>query len=225
MFKTLKGENMKTMKYRLIIFLVIVLVLLINSCGRISAPSVDSLKMIANFEYITFAGREWIVLERNAGRALVISKDILFQRQYHTSNVSITWENSSIRAYLNGEFYNSFSAADRNRIVEVTNTNENNQYYGTNGGSSTQDRIFLLSFKEVVKYFGDSGKRGYWINDQYNSIRIATYNGSASCWWLRSPGYYTNYACYVSDDGYIGLSGNNVNNTSGGVRPALWLNL
>ena len=44
---------------------------------------------------------------------------------------------------------------------------------------------------------------------------------SASWWWLRSPGNNTNNACNVNNDGNINLNGNNVNNTSGGVRPAL----
>ena len=184
-------------------------------------------------DIITFGAYDWRILDIQGGRALVVSENILEHRQYHTSSSSITWAECSLRAYLNGEFYNSnaFTNADRARIVQVTNVNENNQWYGTNGGANTQDRIFLLSIAEVVQYFGDSGQLdnrppGVWyIDDQFNSNRIATFNGSASWWWLRSPGYDTRTASSVYDDGNLYMDGNNVYSLSNGVRPALWLNL
>ena len=44
---------------------------------------------------------------------------------------------------------------------------------------------------------------------------------TASWWWLRSPGNNSNNACNVNENGNINVNGNNVNNNSGGVRPAL----
>jgi hypothetical protein len=43
-------------------------------------------------------------------------------------------------------------------------------------------------------------------------------------WWLRSPGNNSNNAANVNSDGNVNTNGNNVNNT-GGLRPALWINL
>jgi len=40
-------------------------------------------------------------------------------------------------------------------------------------------------------------------------------------WWLRSPGNNSNNAANVNSDGNVNINGNNVNNESGGVRPAL----
>ncbi|MDR0883262.1 MAG: DUF6273 domain-containing protein [Oscillospiraceae bacterium] len=48
--------------------------------------------------------------------------------------------------------------------------------------------------------------------------------GGCDCtvwWWLRSPGINPHNAANVNDDGNVNLNGNNVNNSSGGVRPAL----
>ena len=184
-------------------------------------------------DIIPFGAYNWRVLDIQGGQALIVSENIIERRAYHTSQASITWADCSLRAYLNGDFYNSnaFSNEDRSRIVQVTNVNLDNQWYGTNGGVNTQDRIFLLSIAEVVQYFGDSGQLenrppgAYLINDQFNSNRIATFNGVASFWWLRSPGYYTPYASRVLSDGHIRMYGYDVNLYSGGVRPALWLNL
>ena len=165
-------------------------------------------------DIISFGGHQWRVLDIENNRALIISQNIVEQRQYHTSDTSITWSECSLRTYLNGAFYNSFSSKDRNRIVQVTNTNPNNPYYGTNGGPNTLDKIFLLSLDEAQSYF-------YGAAD-----RVATWNGSASWWWLRSPGSHGSTANTVSSDGILDdyyYSGAVYG--TGGVRPALWLSL
>jgi hypothetical protein len=121
-----------------------------------------------------------------------------------------------------------------------------NRWYGTDGGNSTKDKVFLLSIEEVIKYFGDSGDlanrkgwywnwedsqdelrdgKGYYINDQHNSGRVAKSNNIGYWWWLRSPGYHQYDAAGVNDDGSIFLNGYHADYPSGGVRPALWLNL
>ena len=176
---------------------------------------------------ISFGSHQWRVLDIQDDRALIISENVLEQRVYHESNTSITWENCTLRQYLNGAFYDTFNESDKERIIEVTNVNLTTQFYGTNGGNDTQDKIFLLSLAEVVQYFGDSGRlRPYaQLSDQYNENRIAYYNGSAVWWWLRSPGKYSNNASSVGSNGYILGSGGSVTITLGGVRPALWLNL
>ncbi|MCL2063058.1 MAG: DUF6273 domain-containing protein [Candidatus Cloacimonetes bacterium] len=184
-------------------------------------------------DIIEFGAYNWRVLDIQGGQALIVSENIIERRVYHTSQAAITWSRCSLRAYLNGDFYNSsaFSNEDRSRIVQVTNVNLNNQWFGTYGGLNTQDRIFLLSIAEVVQYFGDSGQLenrppgASHINDQFNSNRIATINGSASFWWLRSPGDSTHNAIRVYNDGIVYLSGSFVSNHNGGVRPALWLQL
>ena len=123
--------------------------------------------------------------------------------------------------------------------------NDNPWYRTTKGGNDTNDKIFLLSIEEVVKYFGDSDdlknrkgwdqevtglvlkdRKGYWINDQYNNARITKdISGTASWWWLRSPGRGNGYAAGVYHDGSLIVGGCFVYNHTGGVRPALYLNL
>jgi hypothetical protein len=91
--------------------------------------------------------------------------------------------------------------------------NDNNPN-GTSGGISTIDHIFLLSIDEAQTYFAD------------NEARIARdAAGTASWWWLRSPGGGSGLAARVDGDGTLSVSGFSVGNDSGGVRPALWLNL
>ena len=52
--------------------------------------------------------------------------------------------------------------------------------------------------------------------------------GVASGWWLRTAGNNPSLAVNVSSDGRIAVSGdfvNRCNETHGGLRPALWLQL
>ena len=181
---------------------------------------------------ITLFDKKWKVLDVKQGKALIISENIIEERAYHDTKTDITWEDCDLRKYLNSKYYQSLPEIFRNRISETNLINENNQWYGTNGGKNTTDKIFLLSISEVVRYFGDSGqltkrpKSDSWcIDDQYNSKRVANFNVSA-CWiWLRSPGDNGYYASEVNFPGNISMYGHNVNHSSGGVRPALWLNL
>ncbi len=57
----------------------------------------------------------------------------------------------------------------------------------------------------------------------YKWLRLASYG---NCWWwLRSPGYVSNYAAMVSHDGFVNNDGNILDFDLNAVRPALWINL
>jgi hypothetical protein len=155
---------------------------------------------------------------------------------------------NGVKKYQGKGFYDRFSPADRARIAQTYISTNNNPWYGTKGGSTVNDYIFLLSIEEVVKYFGDSGDlktrkdwkwengkdvlahgSGYYINDQYNSARIATDKaGAVTRWWLRSPGFNSGRVADVNCGGRLIVDGNLVDHdfaAGGGVRPALWFNL
>jgi serine/threonine protein kinase/nucleoside phosphorylase len=160
-----------------------------------------------------FGNYEWLVLEVKDNKALLLAKDVLIKNPYNKMGSKVTWESSTLRAWLNNEFLNEFTSQEQARIALTTNVNENNPSYGTKGGNNTIDCIFLLSISEVRHYF-DS-----------NSARIAKYNGSTAWWWLRSPGVVSKFAAYVNADGGVYVIGNSARSNSRGVRPALWLNL
>lgn len=194
---------------------------------------------------IDFGKYEWRVLDIQDDKALIITEYIIEQRPYHDKYIDITWAECSLRKYLNGEFYDTFTAADQSRIIPVTNKNPDNHWYGTNAGADTTDRIFLLSLEEVTcQYFGDSSSKlynpkknqRYWFErkDENNSKRITGLEGQDwnTWWWIRTPGRVGVKAVYIHGDGNIGIQGNNIlkGNISdgkclGGVRPALWLKL
>jgi hypothetical protein len=161
-----------------------------------------------------FGSYDWRVLEIQDDKALIISEDVIELKPYHADGGEITWEHSSIREYLNGEFYNSFSSAEQGHIVETTIINNDNPIHGTAGGNDTTDNIFLLSIEEAQTYFTDDASR----------IAVDS-DGEASWWWLRSPGGYSNCAAFVIGNGKVNVGGFFVYGISDGIRPALWLNL
>lgn len=194
-------------------------------------------------DIINFGNYDWRVLEVQNNKALIITEYIIEQCSYHDAYVDITLADCSLRRYLNGEFYDKFSEADKAKIVSVLNKNLDNQWYGTNGGADTSDNIFLLSIEEAAcKYFGDSSallhspkkNKRYWFErkDENNSKRVAATNEEIWWWWLRSPGRVGVKSAYIHGDGNIGIQGNNIlignlsdGRCTGGVRPALWLKL
>ena len=49
---------------------------------------------------------QWIVLDKIDGQLLLLSADVLEARQYHhVPFEEVTWENSDLRAWMNGDFY------------------------------------------------------------------------------------------------------------------------
>ena len=180
---------------------------------------------------IRFGQYDWHVLDEREDRVLLLAERVIEKRAYHGQEVEVTWESCDLRKYLNGAFYHSFSAFDRGRIIEVINENNDNPWYGTNGGNPTTDRIFLLSIKEAVKYFGDSGQLetknrnpGWdwcndefmpWLDDPYNIARRAMDDtGIVRFWRLRSPGANNRYVAAVTgfcadgfDQGGIDIGG------------------
>gem|GEM_PF-5955260 len=91
--------------------LAIVLALSLTACGG------DSLKV---GDTVQFGELDWLVLAVEGDKALLLSKDLLEMRRYHDVYTWITWEDSDIRQYLNGEFYNGFSAEEKGWIVETS---------------------------------------------------------------------------------------------------------
>lgn len=193
---------------------------------------------------VPFGRYRWRILDMKDDAALIITESIVEQRPYHDAYKDITWADCALRRYLNGDFYDGFSAVEQSRIVPVLNKNADNEWYGSNGGADTQDRVFLLSIEEAVcRYFGDSSSKlydprknkRYWFErkDENNGKRIARLapgNEGVWWWWLRSPGRVNVKAVYIHGDGNIGIQGNNVlkgnlsdGRCTGGVRPALWM--
>ncbi len=171
---------------------------------------------------------EWLALKKSGSKVLLISWYGLDCKQYHHENADVTWENSDLRKWLNGEFMNNaFTGADQKKIAVTKLENNNNARYDTFGGSSTEDRVFCLSLSEAENLFRDDSAR-QCMPTRYaasKGVRQESVDGADCCWWwLRTPGMEEDIASCVRMTGALSPLGNGVSNGHGTVRPALWVN-
>ena len=171
---------------------------------------------------------EWEILEYSKDKksALVISKNILCFRPYDTENQYLaTWDDSTIRKWLNEDFFNTAFTKEEQKLILNENVKELNLALK---GMDTVDRIFLLSDDELKKYLSD--------------LRAASADGKYSEWWIRTVAkgvnaysyidsiydvdewysYYGQYA--VLEDGKIDNDELNANKALG-IRPAFRIKL
>ena len=154
----------------------------------------------------------WIVLDRRInGQLLVISEKVLDKKQYNTTDISITWEKSTIRSWLNGydASYNTvgidftgnnfidtaFTAEEKSKIVSSSVPAHANPSYSTSPGNATTDKIFLLSITEANNYFATDAKR------QADATRYAVKQGvyvkGSESGTTSSDGTCTDVRCYA----------------------------
>ena len=113
---------------------------------------------------------EWIVLDRQDNKCLLLSKYILDSKNYNNKPVeneegyvgyNISWEDCDLRKWLNSEFYNqAFSGRDKDKI-QITNVINNDKDFKSNFGNDNNDKIFCLSLEETRKYFGSGTRDRY----------------------------------------------------------------
>ena len=112
---------------------------------------------------------EWIVLDIDAskGQILFLSKYVLDAKPYHTEKTAITWENSTLRTWLNDTFKTTaFTSSEQQQIALTHLENPDNPTYGTNGGNATSDYVFLLSLADALSQTDDeTGSGKYFIRN------------------------------------------------------------
>ena len=161
---------------------------------------------------------------------LLISRYGLDCQPYNTREESTTWEQCTLRSWLNDEFYNrAFSSDEKKRIVKSNVSADENPEYSTNPGRTTKDNVFLLSVVEALEYFESDEARMCAATDyviQCGAFRSDNYKvGSrwACWWWLRSPGDLSYFAAIVDTDGSI--YNRNVSDSLDAVRPCVRVRL
>ena len=171
---------------------------------------------------------EWIVLARHSDRILVISRYALDNQKYNTSRKSVTWKTCSLRKWLNGTFLNTaFSKSERAMIPSVSVSADVNPSYRTNPGSSTTDKVFLLSIKEKNNYLVSEMKSACNCKPTaYCASKLKEVTGVVP-WWLRTPGSESNSALAAGSEmiWFYENFGPLVDSTNMTVRPALWIKL
>ena len=207
----------------------------------------------------------WRILTDEGGRAFLLCDSVIANRCFYETPAKGTgvkrmidgkavyannYEYSSIRKWLNEEFYkNAFSEMQRQLIAETTvdnsarSTNPNVDTLQFNNGNNsyacanTNDKVFLLSEREATNSaYGfasdhtekDTARRmkaSDYARATGVSINTSTRNYGNARWWLRSSHYYSgDDVCNITNEG----SANDrysVERTESGCVPALWISL
>lgn len=133
-----------------------------------------------NFLGIAKEPIEWIVLAREEGKALLMTKYIIDCKPFDYVDIeklndtseetknnykNVTWESCSLRKWLNSEFIeSSFSAEEKKHIAETVIVD-----------TKTADKIFCLSEGEYKEYFNNGG---YYEKDRNIGDHHIYYNGA-----------------------------------------------
>lgn len=180
---------------------------------------------------VVHQGKPSSVYDDSCNGTWLLMKDIYESRQWHSSNTN-DYANSTIHSYLNSTFLAMFDSNIQKAIKQVKlpyRKGSGTSTTVTSGSNGLSAKIFLLSATETSFSFsympsGEGAELAYFkgcADNSSDSKRVAYLNGSATVWWLRSPGcrYFSN-ALYVNSSGDWG--GHNCSD-SDGVRPALIL--
>jgi hypothetical protein len=171
---------------------------------------------------VTMGDHDWIVLDKQEDRILVLCKYSVGTSDYHKYTLaSPGWDNCTLRTWLNDDFFNSkmnASEDEKSLILSTQISTPDNPSFGTTGGATVTDRIFLLSHEELTQYLPDSNDR-YFYKNADDVIPVA--------WWLRTKGSSGSTAVYVDKYGAIDLAGASIFQLDAKqhVRPAMWIKI
>ena len=121
---------------------------------------------------------EWVVVDKHENMALIVSKYVLDCQPYNTTDEEVTWENSSLRKWLNNDFLNTaFSEEDKKCILKQTMSSHNNAIYNVSNGKETKDRIFILDYYDwyysKLHFVWDNGTKGV-TDEGYDHNNVAS---------------------------------------------------
>jgi hypothetical protein len=201
---------------------------------------------------------EWLVLSVEQDKALLLSKYALEYKEYNTlddlmkrfpnedgtnidfSSMYITWEKSTLRDWLNADFYNNaFSENEKTKIIKTLISDDNQ----LNVSDNNSDFVFLLSIKDILNTdYGFSDDRfekdfarlcvptiytkeqGVKLNDKFINS-----DGELTCLWtlstVNSSVYSTfSYKTYgIHYQGYV--DSELVCYDKNAIRPAIWIDI
>lgn len=169
----------------------------------------------------------WAVLAKEDNKILLITDKAIECKQYSESKNKSTWDESSIRTWLNDTFLNeAFTPDEQDKILTTYVSADENPEFDVYQGASTQDKIFILSINEAEKYFNSPKERLCEPTDYVLTKKpyISNEDGVNFCsWWLRTHGKFDSSSTYVSSTGYTYEPGDGVNADQYGIRPAMWI--
>lgn len=144
-------------------------------------------------EYPAGAPITWLVLEKKGQELLLLSELALdakpFSQASFGTETTNEWNESSLRTWMNSEFYSeAFSDEEREMILDDTHDTYKKSSNGEEETLPATDKVFLLSAREVKKYYPQDRDRICKASAYAKQRGAEIEGGPNQCsWWLRSP--------------------------------------
>ena len=190
--------------------------------------------------YVSFNNELWRIIGVIDGKLKIIRNESIGNMQWASSRNN--WNNSSLKSYLNGEYYNGINETYKSMISEETYylggaTSSNlrtltaSGYYNAERDSS---QVYSGNPTSTTQYIGLMYPSDYGYAAGSSCLSTALYNYGSSCKnsdylsigvteWLQAPyvSISSSAAALISSGYVVGDSGVAY---SGAVRPVLYLN-
>ena len=167
----------------------------------------------------------WRVLDVRDGMALIITENLIDYRRFNDERCEITWENSTLRKWLNGDFMmTAFGSKTLNSVASVTMVDDSLPNGGLMRREPIHDQVFVLSEEEAGRYFGSDTERMARTTDYAHKLKYDNADRT-DFWWLRTSCDGNRKALCVGNTGGINHAGRDVFLYNVAVRPALWLKM
>lgn len=169
----------------------------------------------------------WFVMAEKDDRLLLWSLYVLDAGLYNDKYDMTTWENCSLRVWLNDTFLNTaFTESERLLIPKMNYVNSGNSASLTKGGGNTDDYVVIMSFDELLE-FGVFNPHLEWIGTyptEYAKAQgVEAHSDYGTCkWWIRTPGAEQTQAVYCDMVGQP-LYPAPVTREGIGIRPMIWV--
>ena len=166
---------------------------------------------------------EWIVLEAQGDRVLLISRYILDSSKYLDPSRWATYSSSGIRLWLDNDFYNAaFSGAEKQYVLLYdVDPGVNPKYPGISQGAVVDDHVGLLSVPQVEKYFPSAASRQCTATAYAKAKGVYAADNGFSPWWTSTMGQNNESACLARSDGAINYNGRELVVWVFGARPVI----
>ena len=199
---------------------------------KLNEKQVGDLVLMGSFEPFTYPNNEkirWKVLDKQDDKMLLLSLYGIDAMNYNDKDEDIDWEHSSIRKWLNNDFYqNCFNDKEKAKILDTYNLNTSNPFTNISAGNNTKDKIFFLSYDEMVKYKSQALDGMNRIPKLYLPFKNKSRRGY---WYLRTPGDSESKVLLVAGSGGVNVEGSSVfdnktyEETDIAIRPAIWISI
>ena len=150
---------------------------------------------------------QWRVLEVRDDMALLISEKALDARPYDLYRVNATWDQCTLRAWLNTELLNEAFTPDEQKAILVTTLDNGTEC------PPTEDKLFLLNYSEAASYLSKEETGAFYT--EYAAQKDGL-DDEAFCWTRMSN-------CTINILGEEAFDLFQIGDR--GVRPAMWVSV